>query len=127
MTKRKFTPPTTFPTEYITRDGRKVVILGIMPNETFPFVGYAVGDLAWGASWTAVGADYEDERTSNLDLFDLPKKQVHWANDYGDNVFGGYWYRTRTDADALAADYRIAVIRREWVEGQLPQYFTEEV
>ncbi len=58
---------------------------------------------------------------------DAPKKQVHWANDYGDNVFGGYWYRTRTDADALAADDRIAVIRREWVEGQPPQYFTEGV
>ena len=57
---------------------------------------------------------------------DTPQKQVRWANDYGAGC-GVWWYRTRTDADALAADYRIAVIRREWVEGQLPQYFTEEV
>ena len=60
--------------------------------------------------------------------FTPPKKQVHWANDYGDiNVPGSGWCETREDADDYAILPRIALIRREWVEGQLPQYFTEEV
>jgi len=56
---------------------------------------------------------------------DAPKKQVHWANDY--EYIRGDWYDSREDANNVARDDRIAVIRREWVEGQLPQYFTEEV
>jgi hypothetical protein len=52
-----------------------------------------------------------------------PKKQVHWANDYGYSFQN--WWSTREDADDNAGSARIAVIRREWVEGQLPQYFTE--
>jgi len=58
---------------------------------------------------------------------DAPQKQVHWANDYGDINWVGEWCATRAYADLLAGDGRIAVIRREWVEGQLPQYFTEGV
>jgi hypothetical protein len=57
---------------------------------------------------------------------DAPNKWMHWANDYG-FIPGEDWYRTRKKADNCAADGRIAVIRREWVAGQLPQYFTEEV
>jgi hypothetical protein len=56
---------------------------------------------------------------------DTPKKQVHWANDYGYGFQN--WWPTREDADDNTRNPRIAVIRREWVEGQLPQYFTEEV
>jgi hypothetical protein len=53
-----------------------------------------------------------------------PQRQVHWANDYG--VWPGFsWHVTRKDADDNVTYGRIAVIRREWVEGQLPQYFTE--
>ena len=54
-----------------------------------------------------------------------PKKQVHWANDYGDSV--AYWHDSREDADGWFDHDRIAVIRREWVDGQPPQYFTEGV
>ena len=54
-----------------------------------------------------------------------PKKQVHWANDYGDRP--AYWYATREQAVDNRLFKPIAVIRREWVEGQLPQYFTEGV
>ena len=95
MTDRKFTPPTEFPAEYVTSDVLKAVILGPVPME------------------------------SVSDLHDIPEKQVHWANDYGD--FPGHWSDSREDADAHAGPDRIAVIRREWVEGQPPQYFTEEV
>lgn len=57
---------------------------------------------------------------------DTPTKHVHWKNDYG-YIVGDDWWDTREKADKCAADNRIAVIRREWVEGQLPQYFTEGV
>ena len=57
---------------------------------------------------------------------DTPKKQVQWANDYEENP-GYHWFGCRKDADVRRRDDRIAVIRREWVEGQLPQYFTEGV
>jgi hypothetical protein len=57
---------------------------------------------------------------------DAPQKQVHWANDYCVGPFG-HWWSTRNDADIYARDGRIAVVRREWVEGLPPQYFTEEV
>jgi len=61
------------------------------------------------------------------DQTELPKKQVHWANDYADAAWS-IWYDSRRHADMGADEpFRIAVIRREWVEGQLPQYFTEEV
>ena len=57
---------------------------------------------------------------------DTPKKQVQWANDYEEHP-GSSWYGTRKDADGYAVEGRIAVIRREWVPGQPPQYFTEGV
>ena len=56
---------------------------------------------------------------------DTPTKKVQWINDYGTILPINGWYSTRNDADIYARNGRIAVIRREWVEGQLPQYFTE--
>jgi hypothetical protein len=58
---------------------------------------------------------------------DTPTKKVQWINDYGTILPINNWYSTRNDADIYARNGRIAVIRREWVEGQLPQYFTEGV
>jgi hypothetical protein len=56
-----------------------------------------------------------------------PLRQVHWANDYGD-VLSAEWHDNPYYADRRKADAtRIAVIRREWVPGQPPQYFTENV
>jgi hypothetical protein len=58
---------------------------------------------------------------------DTPTKKVQWINDYDTILPINGWYSTRKYADDNARNGRIAVIRREWVEGQLPQYFTEEV
>jgi len=58
---------------------------------------------------------------------DAPQKQVQWINDYGTILPINGWWATRKDADDNARTGRIAVIRREWVEGQPPQYFTESV
>jgi hypothetical protein len=127
MTDRKFTPPTEFPTEYVTSDGRKVVIAVRTPAEECPFVGwYEDKDgKIFNATWTDDGAFAPYWPESTLDLFDPPKKQVHWANDCDTTTSS--WYETRSQANRIAGDNRVAVIRREWVEGQPPQYFTEEV
>lgn len=57
-----------------------------------------------------------------------PVTKVNWANDYGDDDFG-IWHPSRERADDVTPTGfpRIAVIRREWTEGQPPKYFTEEV
>ena len=51
-------------------------------------------------------------------------KEVHWCNDYEEEPF--YWYDSREDADKEANEYRIAVIRREIVDGVV-SYFKEDV
>jgi hypothetical protein len=58
---------------------------------------------------------------------DAPQKQVQWINDYGTILPINGWWAARKDADDNARNGRIAVIRREWVPGQPPQYFTESV
>ena len=51
-------------------------------------------------------------------------KEVHWCNDYEEEPF--YWYDSREDADKEANEYRIAVIRREIVDGVV-SYYKEDV
>jgi hypothetical protein len=131
MTERKFTPPTTFPAEYVTRDGKKAVIVARTPDERHPLIGWVEGkkDNSFNCFWADNGGFHKDGREIARDLFDIvlePQKHVHWKNDYG--ICGvGFWHDTREKADKCASDNRIAVIRREWVAGQPPQYFTEEV
>ena len=131
MTDRKFTPPTEFPAEYVTRDGKKAVIVARTPDERYPLIGWVEGkkDNSFNCFWADNGGFHKDGREIARDLFDIvqePQKQVHWKNDYG-HIVGDDWWDTREKADKCASDNRIAVIRREWVEGQLPQYFTEGV
>ena len=140
MTERKFTPPTTFPAEYVTRDGDKAVIVGTMPNDAYPYLGYVMEEkTAFETSWNNRGRAYEGSEKDifSSDLFDIvpePQKQMHWANDYVQRpdasprwLLPDVWRDSRADADKYADKDRIAVIRREWVEGQLPQYFAEKV
>ena len=53
-----------------------------------------------------------------------PVKQVHWGNDYEHGTFG--WYASREVADTTADPKRIAVIRREIVDGVI-NYYREDV
>jgi hypothetical protein len=131
MTDRKFTPPTEFPAEYVTRDGKKAVIVARTPDERYPLIGWVESkkDNIFNCFWADNGGFYKDGWVIARDLFDIvlePQRHVHWANDYG-GLPGFRWHETRADADRERSDDRIAVIRREWVEGQLPQYFAEEV
>jgi hypothetical protein len=126
MTDRKFTPPTTFPAEYVTIDGKKAVIVGETPDENYPYVGwYERAGITVNSTWMKHGAFYKAD-PSDCDLHNTAKKHVHWANDYGDVL--GDWHETREDADKVSGySPRIAVIRRECVPGQPPQYFMESV
>lgn len=125
ITDRKFTPPTEFPVEYVTGDGHKVVILGMMPCDEYPYVGYIVyEDGSCGAyEWKKCGFGGGMPSSS---LHDLPKKRVRWMNHYS-RFPGDFWCNTREEADAVAGPDRIAVIRCEWTEGQPPQCFVEDV
>ena len=53
-----------------------------------------------------------------------PVKEVRWMNDYKDGTFG--WYASRKVADAGAGKNRIAVIRREIMDGVV-SYYKEDV
>jgi hypothetical protein len=123
MTKRKFTPPTEFPAEYENGFGDKITLLAKGIGE-YPYTGQD-GNSDWH-NYGADGSFYATGGQSKDDLHDIPKKQVHWANDYA-GVVPVRWWKSRKEADRGAALRRIAVVRREWVEGELPQYFTEEV
>jgi hypothetical protein len=121
MTERKFTPPTKFPAEYENEFGDKIT-LRCKGIGKYPYAGQAEN-----GGWIVYGADGSlHADPSGFDLHDIPQKQVHWANDCDDCITKS-WRVSRENADASAPAGRIAVIRREWVEGELPQYFTEEV
>jgi len=54
-----------------------------------------------------------------------PVKQVHWCSDY-EYGFNGWWHKSRELADTNANEKRIAVIRREIVDGVV-SYYKEDV
>lgn len=56
MTKRKFTPPTKFPAEYVDTKGGKVVILGIGPNEQYPTT-HLSAEEDDGSHWCKISKD----------------------------------------------------------------------
>ena len=77
MTDRKFTPPTEFPAEYVTSDGRKAVLLGIMPDPYFPLIGYVADSDGQCSpdSWDETGS-FGDYNEHINDLHDIPKEEV---------------------------------------------------
>ena len=123
MTKRKFTPPTKFPAEYVDGKGSKVVLLGKGQHEVFPFIGCDAGGRA--ASWTATGTCHP-EGTSSYDLHDIPKRITTWHNVYVRGLVGRY--DSREEADTWMGHHRLCVYRIECDEdGGNPEIFVEEV
>lgn len=118
MTERKFTPPTEFPAEYVTTCGKKITLVAKSHGET-PFVGHDEAGI-----WYTFRESGYSTGMPLLDLHDLPQTKIEWMNDYG--YANGSWHCSREKADIHSGDKRIAVIRREWTEGQPPKYFTEE-
>ena len=123
MTKRKFTPPTEFPAEYVYGDGDKAVILGRGSSKGFPFVGYNADGNA--RSWTEDGKCYVDG-TSKYYLHDIPKRITTWHNVYVRGLVGRY--DSREEADTWMGHHRLCVYRIECDEdGSNPEIFVEEV
>jgi hypothetical protein len=52
-------------------------------------------------------------------------KEVHWCNDY-EHGPNGWWHKSRENADSKSGPARIAVIRREIVDGVV-SYYKEDV
>ena len=85
MTDRKFTPPTEFPAEYFSRAGDKAVIVGEIPDDEFPYIGYTLGSKpgeAFAQNWTRKGRVFEDDIKGHRgdDIFDAPPKKP-WPHD----------------------------------------------
>ena len=125
MTKRKFTPPTEFPAEYVDGCGKKAVVLGIAPNCSHPFIGY---DFEGGAcAWTASGEFTGGRFSSSFDLHDTPKRITTWHNVY--KTWLGLQCAAREYADACKdGENRLCVYRIERDEdGGNPEIFVEDV
>ena len=130
MTKRKFTPPTEFPAEYVDGDGKKAVILGRGSHEVFPLIGYNADGHA--RYWTEEG-DFYCLETSSYDLHDIPTRIITWHNVY--KTWLGPQCPTRSDADDTykairhyVTEERLCVYRIERDEdGSNPEIFVEEV
>ena len=136
MTKsieRKFTKPTKFPTDYVTEDGQKVVVLGRAPVGNYPLIGYVLyteGGSDWpvcssSEAWTEDGQHHIDFPSPD-DLHDIPKRITTWHNVYCDWI--GPQCSSRSDADEVAYAGRLCVYRIERDEdGGNPEIFKEEV
>ena len=133
MTKRKFTPPTEFPAEYVTGDGNKAVILGRAPVGDYPLIGYILyakdesiwPDCSSSEGWTE-GGQHHTDWPSEDDIHDMPKRITTWHNVYPD-ISGGT-YKSRKVADAHRASTCLCVYRIERDEdGGNPEIFKEEV
>ena len=73
MTKRKFTPPTNFPAEYMMGDGTRVTLLAKGVGD-YPYVGQH--EKGFVVSYTKEGSydkDWGGSPTDIYDLHDIPK------------------------------------------------------
>ena len=127
MTKsieRKFTPPTEFPAEYVTGNGRKVVILGRTPARDFPLAGYFPDGTT--VCWTE-GGSLLINGSSHSDLHDISKRITTWHNVY-DNSIGPQRFNRRHSDDSRGRHDRLCVYRIERDEdGGNPEIFVEKV
>ena len=130
MAKRKFTPPTEFPAEYVDGRGNRAVILGRSHHEVYPLIGFTHdGNVE---SWTEDGTTIPERPHPQQDLHDMPKRITTWHNVYGDWI--SPQRSTRSDADlgdhseGYLAEERFCVYRIERDEdGGNFEIFVEEV
>ena len=125
MTERKFTPPTSFPAEYVDGNGNKAVIFGRGPHEMFPFIGYDFEGT--NTTWTEEGRFILRGRTGFYDLHDIPKRIITWHNVYAKWIGGSCSSRRKAD-DMAGNDNRLCVYRISRNEDGLdPEIFVEKV
>ena len=112
---RKFTPPTTpVPAEYKDGYGSKCVILAQDPSGGF--VGYVVlSSGKWHSrEWDATGRF--GINSADPDLHDIPQATSTWQNVYPSGGASTV-YGSRGDADDMSSSHRIAVMRRDTIDG----------
>ena len=110
MTTRKFTPPTVFPTEYVTRDGRKAVVVAkLNSGRLVVVVDYDSGEQS-AMYFNPCGA-FNPNFDGPLDLHDLPKRIVTWHNGTPNHI--GWGYKSLSNALGIDVDDRICVYRIE--------------
>jgi hypothetical protein len=100
-----FTPPETFPHECQTEFGERVVLYGRSLCENWDYIGEV---LDQGTAWHLA-------RFDDADLRDTPKVTSTWRNEYDGHV--GEWHCSREDADGCSVEGRIAVLRRDTIDG----------
>jgi hypothetical protein len=125
MTKRKFTPPTEFPAEYVDGNGNKAVILGRGPHKVFPFIGYNAAGYA--RYWTEKGT-FSSLGINGFDLHDIPKRITTWHNVYQDATLGYNSFTSRDQTFPHSVGLKgLCVYRIERdVDGGNPEIFVEE-
>ena len=133
MTERKFSPPTTFPAEYVDGHGGKVIIVG-RGEGRYPLVGQMRhdSDVYVPVSFTE-GGSYHITIDNMQDLHDTNKRITTWHNVY-DNWFSStYFNRSHADEHYDACKEfiprpRLCVYRIERDEdGGNPEIFVEKV
>ena len=114
MTKRKFTPPTEFPAEYVDGNDTKVIIYVKGQHELWPLIGQDVHGIALSYNERGVYEGGDDV----YDLHDIPKRITTWHNVYSDSI----------TAHAYSRKKRLCVYRIERDEdGGNPEIFVEDV
>ena len=117
MSERKFTPPTSFPAEFVTERKHRARILSDQGEGNRPFVGeYLNIGGEWAPhKWGADGMAWPRTSTSVLDLHDpVPTVATQrWLNIYPSGLISSH--ESRSAADRLAGRERIAVQRIDWL------------
>jgi hypothetical protein len=122
MIERKFTPPTEFPAEYVTEDGRDIVLVTerTSDDERY-FIGY--GPLMTGAFEFDIRG--VETTAPNMAIKDKPKVVSRWVNVYEcHDIAREKTYMTRAAADYVTLSRfetmtRIAVIRIDICDGKV--------
>ena len=102
-----FTPPETFPHDCMHR-GKKVTLFARDNLERY------AGKIENGVC--AIFTEFE--------LSDLPKVTSVWRNEYDGHA--GEWQFSREDADGCSVENRVAVLRRDTIDG-VTTYHLEDV
>lgn len=124
MSERKFTPPTSFPAEYVTACKKKAIVHTAAGEGARPLVGQVyLGEEWFAASWTADGA-------GSLEGFDLcdPEPTVErqvWQSVYPDGRIARW--NSQEFATSGTQDSHIGILRLDLMSDGTVRTEMEEV
>jgi hypothetical protein len=116
---------------YKTSNGYDVKLLGAIPDKEAEYGRGVIGVVYEGLThpnWKPVAWDrfgfFAYTPGHPWDLVEVKKKQVRYINinkDADGNLYKGCFHKTKTYADAVAPQSRIACVKIEFVEGQFDE------